>query len=328
MEANIVDEMNDNISANSNKECQINKDEIRECCLSIFLNFAKIKNKNEFILPYIDLLKILKLAGIIGKCLQQNDIDIVLKTVSPGLSLSFDQFLNFIVQLSNRIYPDDFKANSKECIIQTVKNYLNPVYSYIQSKDGRFYPTTDIQNKITALQFDNNVLFILNTMYSSLCHLYKAYFYYENCNNYYPGIKSYSFSSLLEFCKEFKIIPFIATTEVIGIMYHIISEMTQEDITKNGVIYEEEYDLGVCFKLSHFVALLTHLAVTSFERYDKYLDLEGKNLEFNALDIPSKLILFFHKLQNESDNLKTTKSLSSKFFTLPSKEVIEKVISF
>ena len=79
------------------------RDEIKECCLNIFLNYAKLKN-GEFILPYLELGKILKLTNI-KECLSQNNIDILLKTVNPSLSLSSDQFMNFIVLLSNKLYP-------------------------------------------------------------------------------------------------------------------------------------------------------------------------------------------------------------------------------
>jgi hypothetical protein len=306
------------------------KDEVREICLNIFLNFAKVGRGDDFILPYMELTKLLKLAGIVGKegVLRQSDIDILLKTINPGLTLTSEQFLNFVVQLSGRLHQDDFQSNGKEYIIHTVRTYFYPLYTQI-TEGVRYYATNDIQKKITETQFDDNTMFILGNIQTGLVNIYKAYFFYENCSNFHEEIKTFSLKDLMRFCKDFLLIPISATMEKVGIMYHMLSEMKQEEITKNGHMFEEQNDIGVFYKLSHFAATLVFLAILSFERYDKYLEIQGKDVQIDNFDIPSRLILFLHKLQTSQgfDKLRINKPFTSKMYILPPKDIIEKVMA-
>jgi hypothetical protein len=331
-EVNIIND--DNIEANKEEEIE-SKDDIRECCLNIFLNFAKISTKNnEFVLSYLEFFKIIKSTNIIKKnLLSQNDIEILLKSTNPtGLNLNSEQFMNFIVRLSNRLNPDDFMANNKQCIVTTVKEHFYPLYNHIQESDGSsYFATKDIQTKIYEIEFDENILFILNNVHTGLSHIYKTYFFYENCNNFHSDIKERSLNDLLAFCKDFKIVPYLTTAEKIGIMYHMCSEMKQEDLTKGGPIYEEDKDMGVFFKLSKFVALLVHIALMSFDKFGEFLDHQRKdiNVSANGFDNCAKLILFLERLQSSQcfetvDKFKS-KPFTSKMFIVPKIEIIEKV---
>jgi hypothetical protein len=312
------------------------KDEIKECCLNIFLNFAKIKNKdNEFILCYTDLAKILKMINIIHKdCLSQNDIELVLKSVNPlGTSLNCDQFMNFIAQLSYKLQPEEFKASPKQSVTTIVKSYFYPLFNYIQDNKGEYFPTKEIQSKILDVHFDENVIIVLNSVYSGMSYMYKAYFYHENCVNFFADLKSYSMKNIIDFCKDFNIIPFIAAPEKIGIIYHMLSEMGQEEITKTGPIYDESKDIGQFFKISKFVAFLVHIALLSFEKYEKFLTAQGEELGVDVtatFDNCAKLILFLEKLQNSPGfggiDKKTNKPFSSKMLVLPTRDIIEQVI--
>jgi hypothetical protein len=295
------------------------KDEVKECCLNIFLNFAKLK-KNEFILPYLELNKIMKLANL---KIKQNEIDLILKSVTSNLNLNSEQFMNFLVLLCQRLKKEEFKANNKKCVVEFIKTNFYPVYNYIQESDNN-YPTKDIQNAILETQFDDNLIFLLRQVSSGLIEIYKQYFYYENSDNFYPEIKNLSFDELILFAKDFKIIPYITSSEKVGIIYHMLSEMKQEDITKNGLIFEQ--DLGIFFKLNKFVAVIVHLALISHERFDKYLEYKQHDISINPLDNASKLILFLFKLQSSKGFMtKNLKPFTNKMLITPSKEIIEKV---
>jgi hypothetical protein len=178
---------------------------------------------------------------------------------------------------------------------------------------------------------DENIIFILNNIHTGLKNVYKTYFYYEVNNIYDEDIKNRSLSDLLRFCKDFEITPFLISDERVGLFYHLLVSMSQEEISKAGVVYDESKEVGVYFCLSRFASLLVHFAIISFNRYEKYLNHTKQEISFEGeLDNTGKFILFLEKLQSSNGfeiiKKKISNPFNSKMRILPSKEIVETVL--
>ena len=114
--------LNEN-NGNKNDISQSNtwKDDIRSSCMNIFLNFAKFNNEDkDFYLSHQNLCKILRTISLLDlnpnarSYIKMADIDVILKKVNPwGQKVNSRQFMNFIVQLSNRLDPLNFSKDQK-----------------------------------------------------------------------------------------------------------------------------------------------------------------------------------------------------------------------
>ena len=97
--------------------------DLKEISLSIFLNWSKFsKEEFQFLLSYQNLVKILKISKIMGDnkyfgILKTNELDILFKKINPNnKSFTITQFNNFIVHLSNKIFPKEFGMDAKICV--------------------------------------------------------------------------------------------------------------------------------------------------------------------------------------------------------------------
>jgi hypothetical protein len=328
---------NSNLQITDKKsDSEAEKDEIRSLCLNIFINFAKLNKKDKsFYLTFFALVRILKTVNIISKDnLSQYEIEIILKKViGNDNKMNSEQFMKFLVHLSNKLDPDSFKEDPKGITIKIIKLFFIPLSTYIQEKDvdeNELLQHKDVQVKVSELAFDENIIFILNNIHTGLKNIYKTYFYYEVNEIYDDYIKTRSLSDLLRFCKDFEITPFLISNERIGLFYHMLVSMGQEEITKSGSIFNEIREMGVYFGLSRFASLLVHLSIISFNRYERYLNHTKQEISFEGeLDNTGKFILFLERLQSSNGfeiiKKKISNPFNSKMRILPSKEIIETV---
>jgi hypothetical protein len=341
----IVAEQEENINNNNNN--QEEKNETKTTIMNIFLNFSKFSNEEkEFFISFQNTIKILKILNLISnKGLKLGDIEILLKRVNPkGQRLSSDQFMNFIVLLTSKIYYKTFPDDPKGEILKFVNNYLNPLIQYIEDKNTElisknygtvYFAHKFIETKICNIKFDDKILIILNNVYNGLKTIYQSYFFYE-INSYTNGnvILVKSLESLFEFCRDFEILPYIISMEKIAIFYNILVEINQEEFVENkNLIFDSNKEIGNVFTISKFASFLVHLAVISFEKFDNpnediKIKVEG-DFDLNSLINADKLFLFFEKLENCKGfslmEKKLKKPFTQKSMLIPSKEILLKV---
>ena len=107
---------------------------------------------------------------------------------------------------------------------------------------------------------DINTIFLLNSIYGGIKHIYNSYFIFENNNvNEQEKIYKNSIEGLIRFCKDFDIMNHIASIDIIATYFNFLIEMPQEEITKNAdfsLIFEKQKDAGKLFTLRRQVARL------------------------------------------------------------------------
>ncbi len=346
---------NNSIDTNYNQnELPLDKDEIKNFCYSIFMNFSKFcKEEFQFMLTYQNLVKILRLVNLVGKddqIIKNYEIDALLKKANPNnKKYTLKQFMNFIVFLSNRLEPETFKQDPKLSLFKTIKRYFEPLNNYIEEQinngmAGDYFQHTIAKKYLNHVHIDSNIILVINSVYSGLKNLYMNYFYLENKHmKEIDKIERNSLEGLLDFCRDFEILNHIASIDKIVTYFNFLNEMSQEDITKNAdcpEIFDKQKDLGKIFTLSRFTGFLVHIAIIFFEKKSKYLEnlvkrrksLIETGINIDDMGNAEKFILLLDKLDSGEGikilEKKSTKGYTSKISLMPSIETMMTVILF
>ena len=141
-EENITDEKKENEEIENNTEennnnieetiPQLTKNEIIHYSHLIFLNNATFINKNDdYFLSQQNLYKMLKECEIIPKSLKLSEVDLIFKSISPkSFQLNFDQFMQFLLRIIQKIYPKEFIKDKKTVTNFFMNNFLVISHSY------------------------------------------------------------------------------------------------------------------------------------------------------------------------------------------------------
>jgi hypothetical protein len=335
------------------------------------MNFSKYyKEDLKFQMTNQNLIKILRYANIIGKQeheIKEYEIDSILKKVNPkSKKFSLKDFENLLVYLSNRFDPN-FKNDPKSSMAKFLKKYFEPLDFYIEEQiqnkqniqnangngNGDFYQYKIVQRYLNMVHIDVNTIYLLNSIYGGIKHLYNCYFAFEN-NNVKEQDKIYknSIEGLIRFCKDFEIMNHIASIDTIATYFTFLIEMKQEEITKNldfSLIFEKQKDTGKLFTLAKFAAFLVHISVILYEKNSRYLNLNNNNDNennnnnnnnynsnqnefylYNNISNSEKLIILLDKFDSNSNcieklELKGNKGYTSKISLMPTMDIINKV---
>ena len=309
------------------------KDEMKSICSKIFLNFSKFsKVDKEYFLSQQSLLKIMKGVNLIDdRTIQQNDIDILFKKVSvSGKRLNLNQFLNLIILISKKIDKQGFKKDSKLQVITIVKTFFEPYAKYIECQgtinnsdlaSNNILIKNSIEMFIQNFNYDFTIISIINSIHAGLKEIYLTYFSSEIKLNSAEKITPLSFQGLLDFGKDFEVLPCFCSVNQIVIYWNVIIKMNPSEITRNKEhpdLIEPKKDLGQVFTLSKFASMIIYLSVLTFYKY---------NVESsNSVNYGEKLIFFLEKLEN-SNGFQTMEKRLNKFHTtsnslIPPKEII------
>lgn len=339
------------------------KTEIRSMCMNIFLNFAKFsQEEKEFYLSFQNLTKILRTVNILdsnskSSLLKMYDLDVILKKVNPsGQRFNSKQFMNFIVLLTNKIDNENFIKDAKTSVIKIIKTFFEPFSNFIEEKNQNelasqmsgkttgsnscVFNHKTIENKLLTIAFDENIIQLLNNVYSGIKYIYHAYFHFEN-NRYVEVEKiiNNSMSNIIEFSKDFEIIPFFVNTDKVAIFFNLLLDMDQSEITKNvdfPLIFNQKKEIGNIFTISKFASFLVHIALLSFDKFksgleNKYTEEynQGDSINFNDISNSEKLILFLEKLECSGGfdkvEKKTNLPYNSRMSLIPNIEIIQNI---
>jgi hypothetical protein len=331
-----------------------NKDEIKTLCVSIFTNFSKFSKEDlQFMLTYQNLIKILRLINIVGKdeqLIKNYEIDSLLKKANPAnKKYNLRQFTNFLVFLSQRLESGAFAQDAKLCLAKTLKKHFEPLNNYIEDQitsgnAGDYFQHTIVQKCLSGISIDTHSVYILNSVYAGIKRVYSAYFTLEIGHMIEKDkvLKS-SLYGLIDFCREFEILNFIASLDKIAAYFNFMVEMPLEKIIKNHEkteIFEKSKELGKMFTLGKFAAFLVHIAVISFEKNSKYLKILVKRrktfsemgIDFENLGTAEKLILLLDRLDSGEGikhwEKRITKGYNTRISLMPSVETVANVILF
>ena len=314
----------------------VSKNEIKNKCMKIFINFSQFSKKDkDYYLSQQSLIKILKGVNLIDdNTLKITDIDILFKkTTSYGTRLNINQFLDFIVLVTQKIDSAAYKQDPKGAVSNIIKTFFEPFAKYLDKKSGEdsnknikmSSNNVLIQNSIELIiekfQCDAKVYELINSIYFALKEIYLSYFGVELKPLEVEKILPISFQGLLDFCKDFEITNYLCSINQLVIYWNVMLKTPIEEITKNPEIpylINEKKDLGTVFSLSKFTALLIYFSIMTFNKY---------KLNSNAISTAERVLFFLEKLENSVgfQNLerRTNKPHSSKLTLIPQKDLIK-----
>jgi hypothetical protein len=306
------------------------KDEVKSNLSKIFFNFAKYyKEEKESLISHQAMLRIMKKINILDEIsFKSSDFDLIIRKVNPHSNkLNEKQFLDFIIKLVAKLYPQDYKNNPRECVNYFVFNFLQPYANSLDKntlntqesvKESKFFNTINLNiENLIANPVDSQLSAIVYNVFYAVKEIYLHYFHYE-INSYRDRkkIEEASLESLCEFCKDFQILPYLISMDKL-VNYYTLTLQYEPQQRDEGNF--EEKNLGVCFTLRKFSAMFIHLSQISYTKSNVL----GFNKSTSDVD---KLLLFLEKLENSKgfQNLErlTSKPHSSKLTLIPSKSIL------
>ena len=364
---------NDNNDLNKSEKKNINEKnlDVKSICITIFLYYSSFNfEEKDFVITQLNLNKMLKdlkmlipeknLSNSSSKnntlnksksitLTNQNnlkgihiyEIDLLIKKVrNKGKYLTSSQYLNFLVQISDRIYHKIFITNPLTAFEKLVKEYILDYYNYLNNPSNSkllnplsiFQINKNLEKQIKIHSFNLNIIFIFNDIYNTLKIVYKTYFRNEvNGNTNLDLIIKHSLGDLIKLCKDFNISPYYVEMNKVIILYHLLLEMTPNEITKieenegEFLTYNNNMNMGKVFTLSKFCMFLFHCSIIVFNKLKYVCPKE----QFDKVSTEEKLLLFLDKVNEEKGLLKLQKnnlSFTNKNLTLlPNNSIINNI---
>ena len=329
----------------SNEQKLKHKINIKSICVTVFLYYSTFDFlEKDYIITQLNLNKMLRDLKLLdnnkNKGLRVFDIDCLIKRVrNKGKVMTTNQFLNFIVQISDKIYHNIFFYNPNKAIEKLVQNYFLDFYKYLTDSKNKgklnsssvFEINRYIETLIKSNPFSNNTILIFNNIYKTLNPIYQCYFINElSFNNDLDKIIKSSLEDLIRFCKDFLITPFYIELNKLVLLYQKILEIELKDITgineNNGEFFNiNNENLGKIFTLSKFCCFLFLSSILTFEKLENTCN----NKQFDEISNDEKLLLFLDKI-NDGDGLKKLQKNNIQFTNknlsfLPEKNIIKKI---
>lgn len=253
------------------------KEKMKKNLKIIFDNFSKIGKDNIFYLTYQSFTKILRMLNILDdNIVKICDVDIFLKKLNcKNNRISFEQFLNFITLISNKLFPNEFKEDPKEALEHLVTYYIEPFIQYInqpseiieENNNNPLLWFKNIEDQFSRTKVDKEIINIIEDVKPTLKDIYNSFFHFE-INNYHDLtlISNESYRSLNDFAKEFEIVPFIFKPQSLYIIYSMICElktiMNQDD--DSNILLNK--DFGKVFTYYKFCFFLFFAALFYFKK--------------------------------------------------------------
>ena len=209
-------------------------------------------------------------------------------------------------------------------------NFLIPFAKYIEEEQHDEVSSSTLVNKLlnnllTKYEVDYKVVSMINNIYYALREIYIHYFHYE-INNYKDNkkVENGSYESLITFCKEFEILPYLISGYQLTCYYKLAIKLDPRNLTNNTSnpeLIEVKKDIGTCYVFSKFCLAIVHFAVSYYNKNNK--------MNYSVISESEKLLLFLERLETSKgfQNLekRTSKPHTSKLTLIPSKDVIRMI---
>ena len=320
---NIENDIDNNIENNKEEEeeeiPQLTKNEILHYSHLIFLNNATFINKNEdYFLTQQNLYKILKECEIIPNSLKLSEVDLIFKSISQkSLQLNFDQFMQFLLRITQKLYPKEFSKDKKTVTNFFMNNFFSNFTFLLDDNQIQIDNLYKCQYKsiesLLSYQPDEKHIIIINKILFTLNEIYIKYFNYEIENNIELAKKS--IKNLILFSREFEILPYILNETQIITYYNLVIKYQP-----NIKLINDEINQGMIFTLNNFILFLIHISLYSYAKnYDSNYGDNGNNSDI------SKFLMFLEKLECSKGMRNFTRKLSrpsaNKLSLIPPKEI-------
>ena len=307
-----------NLNFDSGNVKTLTRAEIKEKIQKIFLNLAKFSNvDNQYYISQLTVNKILKESTLVPENpILIGEIDILFKKINPNANrLNCDQFLNFLVKLVQKMFPNEFKKDN----VKTVNAFLNDFfdnYDTIINKDDNINLSLPYQTIETIIQYepDQKQKMVISKLIPTLNEIYIKYFSFELEKN--KSLAKKSLQNLISFTRDFEIFPYIINQSQLVIYYNLI---TQKEIN----FQFSKKNIGELFTFDKFCIMIIHFSVISYIK-----NLETKEGEKEEEEVV-KLLLFLEALENskgmKSFMRKLNRPTGNKLSLIPSKKVIYEI---
>ena len=292
----------------------------------IFLNNSTyIKRNDMYMMTQENFRKIVKnILKLIPVNIKQIELDLIFKKVSKKSNyIIHSQFNDLLLELIKKIYPVNYKKNKKQTVIYFLNILFNYYSSLLEDKKEELnniinYKYNTIMSLINVSPNENQIM-IMNDILFTIYEIYKKYFFYEYSNN--PKIIIKSSKNLIDFSKDFDILPYIMNEMQIMTYYKLVIHYEQP-----YQFFENDKNRGVLFTLNHFMLYIVHLSLYCFTK--KYENITEDIID-NSITNESKLLLLLEKLECSNGMKNFTRKIlrptSRKLSLIPSKEIYYKV---
>ena len=339
-------------SENNNSKDKSNEGESNKTTLQnlnkIFLNNSQYNNKDkDYFMSRFQIIDILKKSRIISKnIITKTSADIILSKLYPyKRKYNLVDFMNYLTEICHYIYKEKFESSPKETMDYFLNCFFNNYNEILKEKNSKNFMEKMDDNSCTikcietiiTSKIQKPIVKLLLSLYDSFKKLYKVYFKNETNKNINISVNqemimTSSSDSLLQFSKDFEIVPYIISKSNLNTYYNFLLKYQNENpeimtqIMNSG---DKKYkDLGICFKLSSFILFIYHYSIFLYYKEFKTQYIEDiNNSEYETSSDVDKIIFFLQKLENSNGIKrylsKKERTNENKFTFIPNEKDIE-----
>ena len=314
----------------------------------IFLNNSQYDNKDkDYFMSRFQIIDILKKSRIISKnIITKASADIILTKLYPyKRKFNLIDFMNYLTEICHYIYKEKFESSPKETMDYFLNCFFNNYNEILNEKNSRNFMEKIDDNSCTikcietiiTSKIQKPILKLLLSLYDSFKKLYKVYFKNElnknmNINVNQEMIIISSSDNLLQFSKDFEIVPYIISKSNLNTYYNFLLKYQNENPELMSQIMNSENkkykDLGIYFKLSSFILFIYHYSIFLYFKEFKTQYIEDiNNSEYETSSDVDRIIFFLQKLENSNGIKrylsKKERTNENKFTFIPNEKDIE-----
>ena len=297
------------------KENILTKEEILYFTHIIFLNNSiYIKNQQKYMMSKANFLNIIKSLNLISTQFILVEIDLIFDSISPKSSMIvYSQFNQILMKIIQKVYPDKYNISPKLTINYFLKKLINQYNLLFEYKIPKNYLYKHQYNSIVKLLqiFPNeNQIYIINEIILTLNEIYEKYFIYEL--NYNHEFMYKSGENLIQFCKDFEIVPQVVNSTQAMTYYNLSIHIDQayNYLINQMKKYNKIKNKGIIFTFFHLNLFIIDL---SLYYYTKLFGSKTWTYDENRENITNegKLILFLEKLEHSKGMVNFISKLST-----------------
>ena len=288
---NLIKDSNDKI---------LTKEQILYFTHIIFLNNSEYnKIKDCYMMSKTNFLNILKPLNIIKSQLILVEIDLIYDSISAKKSMIiYSQFNQILMKIIQKLYPEQYSMSPQLTITYFINKLIKYYNLFFENKIPKDYLYKYQYNSIVKLMQaspNENQLYLISQIILTINEIYEKYFTYEFDKNQENINKSSE--NLVNFCRDFEIIPQIINSTQAMTYYNLIIHIEQlynffKDALKNKKICKNK---GKIFTLYHFILFILHMSLYT---YTKIFESKTWNTKNSDITKESKLLLFLEKLEH------------------------------
>ena len=246
--SNKASESENNNSKDKSNERESNKTTLQNLN-KIFLNNSQYNNKDkDYFMSRFQIIDILKKSRIISKnIITKTSADIILSKLYPyKRKYNLIDFMNYLTEICHYIYKEKFESSPKETMDYFLNCFFNNYNEILKEKNSKNFMEKMDDNSCTikcietiiTSKIQKPIVKLLLSLYDSFKKLYKVYFKNETNKNINISVNqemimTSSSDSLLQFSKDFEIVPYIISKSNLNTYYNFLLKYQNEKPRNN-----------------------------------------------------------------------------------------------